>query len=458
MAKKKVEKPKREFTKRQLSRWQQHKRRQRIIFGSGILIVVAVLTIIGLGVYFGWYAPEYKPLHETIVEVNGNKFNMDYYIKTLEYKIFEYESFGFSVTIDQLPTLADAVVTDIEEKELIRQAAEELGITVSDDEVDEKLDSYEPPLSEEFRDLVREPVRAGMLRDKLLDEYFEEEVPKFAYQRHIMAMFLESESQVNDVKDSLEAGEDFAELASGLSLDTYTQENGGDLGWRVEGVLSSVLYTSLIDEYAFNCEVGVLSEPLYDETRTKMVGYWLIEILERPEEWLAEEEGEEEVGEEEEEEVRAPIKVRLMLFGSEQDASEIRDRLEAGEDFAELANEFSLHSASKDDGGEFEISSPDMMPTAFSEYILDPEVELGTLSQPIRDDETTTSGGYWLVEVTEEEENREIEEEDRAILKADALDEWIQTLWDDPDNDIVSYLDEEKKLWVIAYITGVVDE
>ena len=462
MAKKKVEKPKREFTKRQLSRWQQHKRRQRIIFGSGILIVVAVLTIIGLGVYFGWYAPEYKPLHETIVEVNGNKFNMDYYIKTLEYKIFEYESFGFSVTIDQLPTLADAVVIDVEEKELIRQAAEELGITVGDDEVDEILDSYEPPLSEEYRDLVREPVEARMLLDRLLDEYFEEEVPKFAYQRHIMAMFLESESQVNEVKDRLEAGEDFAELASELSLDTYTQENEGDLGWRVEGVLSSVLYTTVIDEYAFDCEVGVLSEPLYDETRTKIVGYWLIEILERPEEEEQAEEEEEAVEEEEEqvgeEEAQAPIRVRLMLLGSEQDAIEIRDRLEAGGDFTELASEFSLHSASKDEGGEFEISSPDMMPTAFSEYILDPEVELGTLSQPIRDDETTTSGGYWLVEVTEEEENREIEEEDRAILKADALDEWIQTLWDDPDNDIVSYLDEEKKLWVIAYITGVVDE
>ena len=445
MAKKQVEKPKREFTKRQLSRWQQQKRRQRIILGSGVLIIVAVLAVIGVGVYFGWYADEYKPLHETVIEVNGTEFDMDYYIKMFSYKIVEYESYGISLPQEQLPSLSNIVVQDIEERELIRQAVMELGITVSDDEVDEVLESYEPPPSEEYWDVAGDLVRTNLLVERLLDEYFEEEVPQFADQRHIWVMFLESESQVNEVKDRLGAGEDFAELASELSLDNTTQEAGGDLGWRVEGVLSSLLYTPLVDEYAFNCEVGVLSEPLYDETRAKLVGYWLIEVLERPEE------GEQA---EEEEEAQTTVKVRLMKLGSEQEANEVIAKLEAGEDFAKLASEYSQHEASKNNGGEYEVSSPDVMTAAFNEFVFDPEVELGTLSPPIRDEETITNGGYWLVEVTELEENKEIGEEDRDLLKNEALDAWVQTLWDDPDNDIVSYLDEEKIAWAISYIVS----
>jgi len=49
LANQKVEKPKREVTKRQLSHWQQQKKRQRIILGLGIFIVVVVLGVLGAG-------------------------------------------------------------------------------------------------------------------------------------------------------------------------------------------------------------------------------------------------------------------------------------------------------------------------------------------------------------------------------------------------------------------------
>ena len=81
MAKKKVEKPKREVTKRQLSQWQRQRRRQRIILGLGIFIVAAVLGIMGAG----WYISHYQPRHQIVISVNDTKFNMDYYIKMLKY-------------------------------------------------------------------------------------------------------------------------------------------------------------------------------------------------------------------------------------------------------------------------------------------------------------------------------------------------------------------------------------
>lgn len=422
MAKKKAEKPKREVTKRQLSRWQRQKKRQRIILGSGILIILAVLSVVGSGVYNRWYIPEYKPLHETVIEVNDTKFDMNYYIKML--KIY-----GEGQPSYIMYYLADEVVGYIEQNELIRQGAMELGISVSDDEVDEELESYDPPLSKDYRDVVR----TQLLVDRLRDEYFEQQVPMFAEQRHILAMFLESESQANEVRARLEAGEgDFAELAGELSLDAICKAKEGNLGWRPEGVLPLLLKTPILDEHAFNCEAGVLSQPIYDETKTKMVGYWLIEVEFRDEEV-------------------EQAQVKVMLLASEQEANEVRARLEAGEDFATLAEEFSQHDESRENGGDFEVLSLDMMSSVFNEFVFDPEVELETLSQPIRDKVADTEGGYWLIKVVDIDDNRQIEEEDRDLLKADALTKWVEALWDDPDNKIESYLDDVKKEWAILH-------
>jgi parvulin-like peptidyl-prolyl isomerase len=416
---KKVEKPKPEMTRRQLSRWQQQKRRQRLILIAGIAVIVIVLGVLGVGVYNQWYLGEYKPLHEVLIEVNGTKFDMDYFIKMLK-----FYSVGASPT--DLPKLADQVVKTIEQAELIREEAPKLGFSVSDAEVEAKLKSYNPPLSEDYRDLVK----TQLLVSKLLDGYFDEQVPTYAEQRYILAMFLESEQQVNDVSARLEAGEDFSELAGELSLDKTTKDEKGDLGWHPEGILTSTLGTPLIDEYAFSAEAGVLSPPIFDETRTKPVGYWLIEVLERDEE-------------------AGGAKVKLMLLGSEQQANEVRAKLEAGEDFATLAKEFSQHAKSKDNGGDFDISQG-TMGEAIDNFVFG--AELGVLSQPIRDDTQSTSGGYWLVEVSEIDNNRQISDEDRNSLKTEAFTKWVDELFNDPNNKITSYMDENKRLFAVSHV------
>ena len=74
-------------------------------------------------------------------------------------------------------------------------------------------------------------------------------------------------------------------------------------------------------------------------------------------------------------------------------------------------------------------------------------MELGTVSEPIRDEGTPSQGGYWLIKVLDEDDNREIEEDDRSLLKVKALSDWISALWDDPDNEVTSYLDDGMKGW-----------
>jgi len=417
LVKKKAEKPRREVTKRQLSRWQQQRRKQRIIFSSGVFILIAVLGIVGVG----WYTNEYQPRHQTVITVNDTKFDMNYYIKMLKY-------YGEGQPIQYVQYLADEVVTAIEQNELIRQGAMELDIRISNKEVDEELKDRDPPLSKDYRDLVR----AEMLLSKLWDEYFEQEVPLFAEQRHIMAMFLESERQVAEIRAKLESGESFTELAGELSLDGFTKDKEGDLDWRTRDVLTLLLGSSIPGEYAFDGEAGELSPPLYDEATTKSVGYWLIKVLEREEE-------------------PEQAHIQAMLLASEEEATVIRARLEAGEGFAALAKELSQLTGAEENGGDLDWLTPDIMSSALSEFVFNPELELGTLSEPIRDDAMATTGGYWLIKVLDIDDYRQIEDEDRDLLKAKALEEWVSSLWDDPENEVDdSYLDDEKKAWAIS--------
>ena len=415
MAKKKEPKPQREVTKRQLSKWQRQQKRQRIIMAAGIFVVVAVIGVIGSG----WYINDYQPLHQTVIRVNDTKFSMDYYVKMLKY-------YGEGQPFQYMEYIADEAVTLTERNELLRQGAMKLGISVSNSEVDEKLKEGDPPLSKDYRDIAR----TDLLVDKLRDEYFEQEIPVSAEQRHTMAIFLESESQAAGVRTRLEAGEGFAGLAGELSLESISKSNGGDLDWHSQDALAILLDTSVLADYAFNSEVDILSPPLYDEAKTKWVGYWLVELLERDEE-------------------TEQVHVQVILLGSEEKAQEIRARLEAGEDFAALAEEFSQHEASREGGGDLGFISREAMTSALSEFAFDPELELGTLSEPIRDDTVQTEGGYWLVEVVGIDDSRELSGEDRDLLKGRALNDWMESLWDDPENEVESYLDDEEKGWAI---------
>lgn len=428
LAKKKQHEHKREVTRHQLSRWQQQKRRHRLFLIAGIGVIAVVAGVIGSG----WYKSEYLPMRETVVRVNDTEFTMGYYVDMLELQGRQYnELYGPEQALMYLQTLADQVEQFIQQSELMRQAASGLGIVVSDGEVEEKLREQDPPLSRDYGELVRH----DMLIERLLDEHFEKQLPVFAEQRHIKAMLLESESQAVSARARLVEGEDFNTLASELSLDDLSPEGDGDFGWHLKGMLSERFVLSELEDYAFSAEVGSLSQPLYDEVRAKSIGYWLAEVLEKDED----EQGE-------------LFHVQVMLLGSEEEAQGIKARLESGEDFAALAEEHSQHTPSQEDGGDLGSLAPDDIQEALKDFVLNSEV--GTLSEPVRDDTVVTRGGYWLVRVVEKEDSRQISDEDRNFLKANALNDWVNSLWDDPENEVESYLDSEKKAWAIEKVLG----
>jgi len=192
-----------------------------------------------------------------------------------------------------------------------------------------------------------------------------------------------------------------------------------------------------------------LSQPVYDEEVVKTLGYWLVRVLERDDEYKE-------------------AHIEVILLGSEEEANEVRARLEAGEDFAALAEELSQDEASRESGGDLgwlassESSTDesseeeatgmlsDKVNPVLNEFVF--SCEVGTLSQPIRDDTARTRGGYWLVKVLSIDDDKEIDEESRDLLKGNLLNDWVLGLWDNPENKVESYLDDELKAWAVERV------
>ena len=104
-------------------------------------------------------------------------------------------------------------------------------------------------------------------------EVIERDEDKSSHVRGILSSSLEL---ANDVKTSLESGADFATLAKDVSEHGASAEYGGDLGW-----IQKDQDDTIITEFAFTLEPGILSEPLYDESASTRGAYWLVKVLDK---------------------------------------------------------------------------------------------------------------------------------------------------------------------------------
>ncbi len=101
-----------------------------------------------------------------------------------------------------------------------------------------------------------------------LQEVLAEEVPTTGEQVHARHILVESEEEAKRVLERLNAGEDFAALATELSIDT---SEGGDLGWFLRGQM-----VAEFEEAAFALQPGETS----DIVKTSF-GYHIINLIER---------------------------------------------------------------------------------------------------------------------------------------------------------------------------------
>jgi len=148
---------------------------------------------------------------------------------------------------------------------------------ITDEEFDRDYADYLNILNEQAglsEAEYRQIVRADMLVDKVRD-HFADQVSTEAEQVNVSHIQVDTEQEAQAAVERLDAGEEFAIVASEVSTNTFTASNGGELGWLLEGDLASQ-FGPTVEEAAFSLSPGEYSQPI-----SSTIGYQIIMVNER---------------------------------------------------------------------------------------------------------------------------------------------------------------------------------
>ncbi len=186
-------------------------------------------------------------------------------------------------TVADQEALATTVLTEMINQVLVEQAAEQMGITISEAEMDSEIstlktivdndeDAWQAWLGQnnyteaQLREELRGQLIAGQVRDAVIGDAATSDTQQ-VQARHIL---VDTRAQAASIRAQVIAGESFVDLAAAHSKDVTTRSEGGDLGWFTrEGLLEPI-----VAEVAFSQPEGTISEPV--ATR---LGWHIIETL-----------------------------------------------------------------------------------------------------------------------------------------------------------------------------------
>ena len=294
--------------------------RKRVIIG----VIIASILVVGVliaGVLYEYVITPSSP----VATVNGERITTQEYQKLVRYQRNNLTNYIYNLETEmnvydpedennqtiigfyeqmldqaqlQLDSVGESVLEQMIDDVLIRQGAATEGITISEDQIDEKIETLfgyqrtpptpmptatpDPESSEtatpyptatvmteedfdlryaqyldeleltagfseaDYRDLIR-----GTLINEALQEVVESRVPTTGEQVWARHILVADEETAQTVLDRLNAGEDFAALAEEFSTDTSNASDGGDLGWFGRGKM-----VTEFEEAAFSLEVG----------------------------------------------------------------------------------------------------------------------------------------------------------------------------------------------------------
>ncbi len=118
------------------------------------------------------------------------------------------------------------------------------------------------------------------------------------------------------------------------------------------------------------------------------------------------------------------VHARHILVATESEAQQLLQQLNAGADFAALAQQYSLDESTKDRGGDLgtfprgTLTLPEVEEVAFS---LQPGQISGIVKSP---------WGYHIVQVLDRVDDAEYDPVSLRILRDKAIQDWLQGLWD----------------------------
>ncbi|RNF39415.1 peptidylprolyl isomerase [Planococcus salinus] len=160
---------------------------------------------------------------------------------------------------------------------------------VTEEEVDEEFESNKEQMGESFEQFLaqnnqteesyRKVIRLNLLQEKALtedvevtDEEIEAQYERQGTELNARHILVEDEETATSIKEELDAGGDFAELAEEHSTDGSAAD-GGNLDWFGVGQM-----VPAFEEAAYNLEVDEISEPVQSE-----FGFHIIQVTEKRE-------------------------------------------------------------------------------------------------------------------------------------------------------------------------------
>jgi peptidyl-prolyl cis-trans isomerase C len=167
---------------------------------------------------------------------------------------------------------------------LIEQYAETNGIRISDEAVQAEIASLNQLAAQNQTDLAAViGYPADMVNDKVYEllitqavsQHVADSVPLTAPQIHARHILVKDEALAYELLEQLNAGADFADLATRYSQDFSSARAGGDLGWISPGDLLQAEVERVIFEMPVNSR--------WPEPVQTVLGYHIIESLERVE-------------------------------------------------------------------------------------------------------------------------------------------------------------------------------
>ena len=212
-------------------------------------MVVVAVGIVGYAYWLDYRADQGRP-GSTAVQIDDTKYTLRYFTQRL--KMFVQQSGGPDSEAAQpdvaIPTVADLLVDET----IIRRFAQEMGASASEDDIKNAiaeglgLEVDDPSYDERFRQELsssgltgeeyRQMVEAAVLLQKM-QANLEQELPASAESVHLRQIVVSDAAAADEIKQQVEQGADFAQLAAERSLDSATKDSGGDAGWIPRGLL-----------------------------------------------------------------------------------------------------------------------------------------------------------------------------------------------------------------------------
>lgn len=206
-------------------------------------------------------------------------------------------------------------------------------------------------------------------------------------------------------------------------IDSMKEQYGGEEQFNMALAQSGMTEDDLKEDIKMNLRLKKLVDPYLEISEEDIQAYF--------------EENKEKLGQPEQ------VKASHILVESEETANEVKAKLNDGEDFAELAGEYSIDPGSKDNGGELGYFGRGRMVPEFEEASFN--LEVGKISEPVK-----TSNGYHIIKVEDKKEAKEAtfedsKEEIKDILAnqqmGEAYQQWYTNVYE--EYDIENYLIEE---------------